>query len=183
MHRKLWRCAKMHIWALTYFEEVGHITECCYFDAMNFFWSDYCSPKWELKVQHSGHMWVQCLPMGTKWQCMPMGMKVQHSRHMSAMRLKFPFSMFQRLNQHRSHGPIFILNFKFSRVSTIHFLHFTAEASSAENSFGANQIQSIWYWIDPKAKWGFYPVTKMFINAVWVDGTWHEALRCVDTNQ
>ena len=37
MHRKLWRCAKMHIWALTYFEEVGHITECCYFDAMNFF--------------------------------------------------------------------------------------------------------------------------------------------------
>ena len=29
MHRKLWRCAKMHIWALTYFEEVGHITECC----------------------------------------------------------------------------------------------------------------------------------------------------------
>ena len=97
----------MHIWALTYFEEVGHITECCYFDAMNFFWSDYCSPKWELEVQHSGHMWVQCLPMGTKWQCMPMGMKVQHSRHMSAMRLKFPFSMFQRLNQHRSHGPIF----------------------------------------------------------------------------
>ena len=89
MHRKLWRCAKMHIWALTYFEEVGHITECCYFDAMNFFWSDYCSPKWELEVQHSGHMWVQCLPMGTKWQCMPMGMKVQHSGHMSAMRLKF----------------------------------------------------------------------------------------------
>ena len=36
-----------------------------------------------------------------------MGMKVQHSGHMSAMRLKFPFSMFQRLNQHRSHGPIF----------------------------------------------------------------------------
>ena len=107
MHRKLWRCAKMHIWALTYFEEVGHITECCYFDAMNFFWSDYCSPKWELEVQHSGHMWVQCLPMGTKWQCMPMGMKVQHSGHMSAMRLKFPFSMFQRLNQRRSHGPIF----------------------------------------------------------------------------
>ena len=99
----------MHIWALTYFEEVGHITECCYFDAMNFFWSDYCSPKWELEVQHSGHMWVQCLPMGTKWQCMPMGMKVQHSGHMSAMRLKFPFSMFQRLNQHRSHGPIFKL--------------------------------------------------------------------------
>ena len=99
----------MHIWALTYFEEVGHITECCYFDAMNFFWSDYCSPKWELEVQHSGHMWVQCLPMGTKWQCMPMGMKVQHSGHMSAMRLKFPFSMFQRLNQHRSHGPIFSL--------------------------------------------------------------------------
>ena len=99
----------MHIWALTYFEEVGHITECCYFDAMNFFWSDYCSPKWELEVQHSGHMWVQCLPMGTKWQCMPMGMKVQHSGHMSAMRLKFPFSMFQRLNQHRSHGPIFFL--------------------------------------------------------------------------
>ena len=108
MHRKLWRCAKMHIWALTYFEEVGHITECCYFDAMNFFWSDYCSPKWELEGQHSGHMWVQCLPMGTKWQCMPMGMKVQHSGHMSAMRLKFPFSMFQRLNQHRSHGPIFL---------------------------------------------------------------------------
>ena len=107
MHKKLWRCAKMHIWALTYFEEVGHITECCYFDAMNFFWSDYCSPKWELEVQHSGHMWVQCLPMRTKWQCMPMGMKVQHSGHMSAMRLKFPFSMFQRLNQHRSHGPIF----------------------------------------------------------------------------
>ena len=107
MHRKLWRCAKMHIWALTYFEEVGYITECCYFDAMNFFWSDYCSPKWELEVQHSRHMWVQCLPMGTKWQCMPMGMKVQHSGHMSAMRLKFPFSMFQRLNQHRSHGPIF----------------------------------------------------------------------------
>ena len=97
----------MHIWTLTYFEEVGHITECCYFDAMNFFWSDYCSPKWELEVQHSGHMWVQCLPMGTKWQCMPMGMKVQHSGHMSAMRLKFPFSMFQRLNQQRSHGPIF----------------------------------------------------------------------------
>ena len=97
----------MHIWALTYFEEVGHITKCCYFDAMNFFWSDYCSPKWELEVQHSGHMWVQCLPMGTKWQCMPMGMKVQHSGHMSGMRLKFPFSMFQRLNQHRSHGPIF----------------------------------------------------------------------------
>ena len=97
----------MHIWALTYFEEVGYITKCCYFDAMNFFWSDYCSPKWELEVQHSGHMWVQCLPMGTKWQCMPMGMKVQHSGHMSAMRLKFPFSMFQRLNQHRSHGPIF----------------------------------------------------------------------------
>ena len=107
MHRKLWRCAKMHIWALTYFEEVRHITECCYFDAMNFFWSNYCSPKWELEVQHSGHMWVQCLPMGTKWQCMPMGMKVQHSGHMSAMRLKFPFSMFQRLNQLRSHGPIF----------------------------------------------------------------------------
>ena len=81
----------MHIWALTYFEEVGHITECCYFDAMNFFWSDYCSPKWELEVQHSGHMWVQCLPLGTKWQCMPIGMKVQHSGHMSAMRLKFPF--------------------------------------------------------------------------------------------
>ena len=99
----------MHIWALTYFEEVGHITECYYFDAMNFFWSDYCSPKWELEVQHSGHMWVQCLPMGTKWQWMPMGMKVQHSGHMSAMRLKFPFSMFQRLNQHRSHGPIFIV--------------------------------------------------------------------------
>ena len=97
----------MHIWALTYFEEVGHITKCCYFDAMNFFGSDYCSPKWELEVQHSGHMWVQCLPMGTKWQCMPMGMKVQHSGHMSAMRLKFPFSMFQRLNQHRSHGPFF----------------------------------------------------------------------------
>ena len=97
----------MHIWALTYFEEVGHITECCYFDAMNFFWSDYCSPKWELEVQHSRHMSVQCLPMGTEWQCMPMGMKVQHSGHMSAMRLKFPFSMFQRLNQHRSHGPIF----------------------------------------------------------------------------
>ena len=100
----------MHIWALTYFEEVGHITECCYFDAMNFFWSDYCSPKWELEVQHSRHMWVQCLPMGTKWQCMPMGMKVQHSGHMSAMRLKFPFSMFQCLNQHRSHGPIFVFN-------------------------------------------------------------------------
>ena len=111
----------MHIWALTYFEEVGHITECCYFDAMNFFWSDYCSPKWELEVQHSGHMWVQCLPMGTKWQCIPMGMKVQHSGHMSAMRLKFPFSMFQRLNQHRSHGPIFslpdILDFVGSTVS------------------------------------------------------------------
>ena len=103
----------MHIWALTYFEEVGHITECCYFDAMNFFWSDYCSPKWKLEVQHSGHMWVQCLPMGTKWQCMPMGMKVQHSGHMSAMRLKFPFSMFQRLNQHRSHGPIFLLKMHF----------------------------------------------------------------------
>ena len=54
-------------------------------------------------------MWVQCLPMGTKWQCMPMGMKVQHSGHMSAMTLKFPFSMFQRLNQHRSHGPIFLI--------------------------------------------------------------------------
>ena len=65
------------------------------------------STNWQLEVQHSGHMWVQCLPMGTKWQCMPMGMKVQHSGHMSAMRLKFPFSMFQRLNQHRSHGPIF----------------------------------------------------------------------------
>ena len=39
---------------------------------------------------------------------MPMGMKVQHSGHMSAMRLKFPFSMFQRLNRHRSHGPIFL---------------------------------------------------------------------------
>ena len=110
MHRKLWRCAKMHIWALTYFEEVGHITKCCYFDAMNFFWSDYSSPKGELEVQHSGHRWVQCLPMGTKWQCMPMGMKVQHSGHMSAMRLKFPFSMFQRLNQHRSHGPIFLMS-------------------------------------------------------------------------
>ena len=81
----------MHIWALTYFEEVGHITECCYFDAMNFFWSDYCSPKWELEVQHSGHMWVQCLPMGTKWQCMPMGMKVQHSGHMSAIKTKVSF--------------------------------------------------------------------------------------------
>ena len=41
---------------------------------------------------------------------MPMGMKVQHSGHMSAMRLKFPFSMFQRLNQHRSHGPIFFFH-------------------------------------------------------------------------
>ena len=91
MHRKLWRCAKMHIWALTYFEEVGHITECCYFDAMNFFWFDYCSPKWELEVQHSRHMWVQCLPMGTKWQCMPMGMKVQHSGHMSAIKTKVSF--------------------------------------------------------------------------------------------
>ena len=127
MHRKLWRCAKMHIWALTYFEEVGHITKCCYFDAMNFFWSDYCSPKWELEVQHSGHMWVQCLPMGTKWQCMPMGMKVQHSGHMSAMRLKFPFSMFQRLNQHRSHGPIFFklvfhrMKFPSSRINSISF--------------------------------------------------------------
>ena len=66
------------------------------------------STNWQLEVQHSRHMWVQCLPMGTKWQCMPMGMKVQHSGHMSAMRLKFPFSMFQRLNQHRSHGPIFL---------------------------------------------------------------------------
>ena len=36
-------------------------------------------------------MLVQCLAMGTKWQCMPMGTKVQHSRHMSAMRQKVSF--------------------------------------------------------------------------------------------
>ena len=36
-------------------------------------------------------MLVQCLAMETKCQCMPMGMKVQHSGHMSAMRQKVSF--------------------------------------------------------------------------------------------
>ena len=41
MHRKLWSCAKMHFWALAYFEEVGHSTKCCHLVAKHFFGSNF----------------------------------------------------------------------------------------------------------------------------------------------
>ena len=41
MHRKLWRCAKMHFCALAYFEEVGHSTKCCHLVTNNFFGSNF----------------------------------------------------------------------------------------------------------------------------------------------
>ena len=41
MHRKLWRCAKIHFWALAYFEEVGHSTKCCHLVIINFFWANF----------------------------------------------------------------------------------------------------------------------------------------------
>ena len=41
MHRKLWRCAKIHFWALAYFEEVGHSTKCCHLVTINFFGANF----------------------------------------------------------------------------------------------------------------------------------------------
>ena len=41
MHRKLWRCAKIHFWALAYFDEVGHSTKCCHLVTINFFGANF----------------------------------------------------------------------------------------------------------------------------------------------